>query len=365
MDQPATRRRSRASDDRRSSVHRGLMPTLPLSRLRSSAPIMQGVRRSWRHPLLVFVIRRVVIGVALVLVASLLVFAATNLLPGDAASAILGRQATPEALEDLRLELGLDRPFFEQYFDWLGGLLSGDLGRSVTNSQPVSDLIGYRLVNTLTLGLVTVVFLVPLAIAIGTFIGVRVGRRVDQAFSGITLALIALPEFVIASLLVLMFSVGLDWLPPISLIRPGSNPLADPTLLVLPVLTLLIVGTAWMVRYIRAGTAVANGADYAAMARLNGLPERRVIAKHVLPNALVPGIQAFALTLQWLLGGVLIVETMFAFPGMGEGLVQAITTRDAPLVQSMAVIIAAIYIVIMIVADLLIVLLIPKLRTSL
>lgn len=129
---------------------------------------MQGVRRSWRHPLLVFVIRRVVIGVALVLVASLLVFAATNLLPGDAASAILGRQATPEALEDLRLELGLDRPFFEQYFDWLGGLLSGDLGRSVTNSQPVSDLIGYRLVNTLTLGLVTVVFLVPLAIAIGT-----------------------------------------------------------------------------------------------------------------------------------------------------------------------------------------------------
>jgi peptide/nickel transport system permease protein len=304
------------------------------------------------------------VGVVLVFVASLLIFAATNVLPGDAANAILGQHSTPEALAELRAELGLDRPLYEQYLDWIGNLLSGDLGRSVTNKQPVSDLIGYRVVNTLALALTTIVFLVPLALALGTFSGVRAGRRADQGLSWLTLAIIALPEFVIGSILVLVLSVALDLFPPISLVRPGENPLAEPSHLVLPVLTLLLVAAAWMVRYIRAGVAEANLSEYAAMARLNGLPESRVVWKHVLPNALVPSIQAFALTLQWLLGGVLIVETMFSYPGIGEGLVQAISVRDPELVQSTAVLIAVVYIAITIVADLLVVLLVPKLRTS-
>ena len=335
-------------------------PRLPLSQVRPR------FRSRWRrHPLLGFVLRRLAVGVFLVFVASLLVFIATNVLPGDAASAILGRLATPEALADLRAELGLDQPLHGQYLEWAGNLLSGDLGHSVTNKQPVSELIGYRVVNTLVLALTTVVFLLPLALFLGTFSGVRAGRRADQGLSAGTLAIIALPEFVIGSLLVLVLSVWLDLFPPISLVRPGENPLAEPSTLVLPVLTLLLIGAAWMVRYIRAGVAEANLSEYAAMARLNGLPESRVVSKHVLPNALVPSIQAFALTLQWLLGGVLIVETMFSYPGIGEGLVQAISVRDPALVQSTAVLIATVYIGITIVADVLVVLLVPKLRTTL
>jgi peptide/nickel transport system permease protein len=300
----------------------------------------------------------------LVFVASLLIFAATNLLPGDAASAILGRLATPEALAELRAELGLDRPLVDQYLDWVTNLLSGDLGRSVTNQQPVSELIGYRIVNTLALAVTTTVFLVPLSLVLGTLSGIRAGRRLDQGLSTVTLATIALPEFVIATILILVLSNGLGLVPPISLLRPGANPFSEPTLLILPVLTLLLIGAAWMVRYIRAGVAEANLSEYAGMARLNGLPESRVVRKHVLPNALVPSIQAFALTLQWLLGGVLIVETMFSYPGIGDGLVQAIQTRDPALVQSTSFLIAVAYIGITIVADLLVVLLVPKLRTT-
>jgi len=314
--------------------------------------------------MLTFVGRRILVGIGLVFVASLLVFAATNLLPGDAASAVLGRNASPEALAALRAELELERPLHEQYLDWVTDLAQGDLGRSLTNKQPVTALIGYRVVNTLALAVTAALLLLPLSLVLGTWAGIRAGRRADQAISGLTLAFIALPEFVIASILVLVLSVGLDLLPPLSLVRPGENPFSHPTVLVLPVLTLVLVGVAWMVRYVRAGVASAVTSEYVEMARLNGLPEWRVVLRHVLPNALAPSVQAFALTLLWLLGGVVIVETMFAYPGIGAGLVQAIASRDLPTIQSTAMLIAAVYVGITIAADVLVVLLIPKVRTT-
>lgn len=324
----------------------------------------QTVAWSGRHPLLLFSGRRFIAGVVLFFIASAFVFFATNILPGDAASAILGRQATPESLAALRTDLGLNRPIREQYFDWISGFIRGDFGTSLINGQPVVSLIDYRLVNTLVLALITMAFLVPLALLIGTFAGVRAGRRADQALSATTLALIAVPEFVVATVLILVFAVWYPVLPPLSLVPPGDNPLSYPSALVLPVATLLLVGTPWMARYVRAGVAESITSEYTEMARLNGLPESRVVLRHVLPNALAPSVQAFALTFLWLIGGILVVETMFAYPGIGAGLVQAITSRDLPLIQCMAMFLAAAYIVIIFVADLLTLLLIPRLRGS-
>jgi peptide/nickel transport system permease protein len=319
---------------------------------------------SRRRPLLWFVVRRLAAGAVLLFVVSVLVFAATNVLPGDAASAVLGRQATPASLAALREELGLDRPLARQYLDWIGGVLKGDLGESLTARRPVWDTIRNRVTHSLALALYTMAILVPLSVVLGVLAGRRAGRPADQVISGVTLGVIAVPEFVIGSLLVLLFAVTWTLLPAVSLLPPGASAFAQLDVLVLPVATLTLAGLAYMVRIIRAGVIEVMASDYVEMARLNGAPERRILWKHVLRNALAPSVQAFALTLQWLVGGVLIVETLFGFPGLGKALVDAIFQRDLPTVQSVGVLIAALYIVINILADLAVVLVVPRLRTA-
>lgn len=327
----------------------------------------QGTRltRAARSGLPRFLLGRVSAAAGLLLVTSVLVFWGTQILPGDAASAALGRSATPEAVAELRAELGLDRPAVSQYLDWLHGLATGDLGTSLSSREPVTTVIGDRMSNSLMLAAITLAVLVPLALLLGILSGVRRGTRFDHAVSGATLTLIAVPEFVTGTLLTAGLAVALGLLPAVSLVPPGQSPLADPSVLVLPVITLTLAGLAYTVRMVRAGVVEAMRSDYVQMARLNGIGERRVILRHALPNALAPTVQVLAQTVQWLVGGVVIIEVVFQYPGIGQGLVSAVSARDFPTVQAIAMGIAAFYIAVNIIADLVVALLIPKVRTAL
>jgi peptide/nickel transport system permease protein len=227
----------------------------------------------------------------------------------------------------------------------------------------VTSFISARAGKSLVLALAALLVLLPVSLTLGIVSGIKRDRPIDHAISVTSLALIALPEFVTGTLLIAFIAVTLKWLPPTSIIESGGV-LSNPRLLVLPVLTLCITATPYVVRMVRAGVSEAMGADYVQMARLSGIPERRIIMRHALRNALAPTVQVLALTMQYLIGGIVIVETVFAYPGLGQGLVQAVVARDIPTVQGVAILLAAVYIVINIVADVVVVLLIPKLRTS-
>jgi peptide/nickel transport system permease protein len=316
------------------------------------------------HPLVRFVARRVALGLVSVVVVSMLVFVCTQVLPGDAATAILGRSATEEQKAIYRHELGLDRSMPEQYWTWASGALKGDFGRSLASQQPVTEFISARISNSLILAIVTMLVLVPVAVALGVWAGIRRNSLADHAVSGISLALIALPEFVTGTLLIAFLAVYLGWLPPTSILQQGETALSSPELIVLPVMTLCITAAAYIIRMVRAGIGDVMTADFIHMARLNGVPERRVVWRHGLPNALAPTIQVLALTAQYLVGGLVVVETVFAYPGIGQGLVQAVVARDIPVVQGVGLLLAALYVGINILADLVVVLVVPRLRTS-
>ena len=318
-----------------------------------------------RHPIARFVVRRVAVGVGLLVGISVLVFIGTAALPGDAAAEILGRNAGTGALAILNRELGLDKPGPVRYWDWFTGLLHGSLEHSlIVSGDPVSSLIGFRVVNTLILAGVAGLVLIPLAMVLGVVAGRRPGSATDNIVASVSLAMIAAPEFIIATLLIYFFAVKFGLLPAVSILSFGTNPLGDPAVLVLPVATLVIVGAAYIIRMVRAGVVEAMRSDYVQMARLNGIPEQRVVVRYGLRNALAPTVQVIALTMQWLIGGLFVVETVFAYPGIGYELVEAVIARDIPVVQAVAMLIAAFYIAINILADIAVVLLVPKLRTA-
>jgi len=300
-----------------------------------------------------------------------LIFLATNALPGDVAQVVLGKSATPASVSQLRTDLGLDEPLVERYGTWLAGAVQGDLGQSAVRraqgvpDAPISEIIGTPLRNSFVLALITMALLVPLSLLLGTLAAVRAGRATDYGVSYGALVLGALPEFVLGTFLILIFFSQLDLLPPVALVPPGASPLANPDALVLPVLTLLGVSLAFCARQVRAGVIQALRQDYVMMARLGGLRERRVLWRYALRNALGPTVQTFALSILYLFGGIIVVESLFAYPGIGQLLVQAVSTRDVTLVQGITLVLAAIYIAVNIVADLIVVLLVPKLRTGL
>jgi peptide/nickel transport system permease protein len=322
-----------------------------------------------RHPVAAFLAWRLLAGAGTLFVVSVLVFAATQILPGDAASAILGRQASGEQLAELRREMGLDRPLVERYGDWVGGLLSGDLGNSAAGYAagaeiPIWSLIGERIANTSILAAIAFALAVPISLALGVLAAIRAGSLADQAITVTSLGFIALPEFVLGSILILIFFSWLRWLPPLAAFSPGESPLSEPKALVLPVLTLLGVTVGAAVRMVRAGMLEALNSDYVQMARLHGLPEGRVRVRYALRNALAPSVQVFAYLLQYLLGGIVVVEYLFAYPGLGKALVDAVAIRDTFEVQAIAVLFAAAFIAINILADLLVLFLVPRLRTA-
>lgn len=303
------------------------------------------------------IVSRLAGGLLTLLVASILIFAIVEILPGDAATAFLGRDASDEAAAALRAEFGLDRPVTVRYAEWISGFVRGDLGRSVANDVPVSELIGERLANSAILGIVTFALLVPLSLLVGTIAALRQGSRLDTTIQVVTLATAALPEFVVGIGLILVFVYAWPVLPAVSLE-------VTPTSLILPTASLLLVALAFTARMVRAGVIEVLQSDHVVMARLKGVPERLVIRRHVLPNALVPAGQALVLTAAWMTGGIVIVEFLFGYPGIGEGFVQAVSSRDAATVESLTLILVAIYVVANLASDVFAVLVTPRLRTQ-
>jgi peptide/nickel transport system permease protein len=318
-----------------------------------------------------FLLRRCAVGLLTLAAVSVLLFAATNILPGDVAQTVLGKEATPERVAALRGELHLDESVVSRYFHWVEGLVQGNLGDSavqVAQNAPdpsVGAMIATPLVNSLILALIASLLIIPLALVLGTIAAVRAGKTTDYAVSYGSLFLGSLPEFVIGTFLILLFFNELHLYPPVALVPPGASPLDNPEALVLPLLTLLAASLPFGARQVRAGVVESLKEDYVTVARLGGIPERRVLRRYALRNALPASIQAFAQTIQYLFGGIIVVEAVFAYPGLGNLLTNAVLTRDVTLVLAIALVIAAVFIVINIVADLLVVFLVPKLRTGL
>ncbi len=307
---------------------------------------------------------RIGVGLATLWAVTALVFLGTEALPGDAATAALGREATPALVQGLRKEFGLDRPVLVRYGKWLDGLLHGNLGRSLPSGDPVTSIIGDKVRNTAVLGLATLAVLVPLSVGLGIASAVRRDRLLDHVVAGTTLALISTPEFVVGTLLAVLFAVWLRWLPPVSLIDPSRSAFTQPRLLVLPVATLLAASVAQTTRMVRATMIDVLDSEYVQMAQLKGVPERRVLLRHALPNALGPTIQVIALNIAWLMGGIVVVEAVFQFPGLGSTLTTAVAARDQPTVEAIAMLIATVYVVVNVIADVAVILLNPRLRRA-
>ncbi|MFD9895148.1 ABC transporter permease [Amycolatopsis sp. NPDC059027] len=311
------------------------------------------------------ILRRLLVSVVVLWLVSLLVFVATLLLPGDPARAILGQQATPERIAALQHQLHLDDPVWKRYLDWLGGLFTGDLGTSTSTQGPVTALLGDRISATLVLLILAAVLAVPIGLALGTWSSVRRGRATDQTISGVSLVIAALPEFVIGVALILLFSTTVFKLfPSVTLATPGEAVWRHPEQLVLPVATLVLVVTPYITRMMRATMNEVLDSGYVEMARLKGVPERVVLLRHAFPHAIGPVAQVVAIQLAWLAGGVVVVEFLFRYPGIGQALIDAVAKRDVAVVQAVTLLIAAVYIVVNLLADVVGILANPKLRTE-
>jgi len=313
-----------------------------------------------------FIVRRLLLGLIVLFMVSLVVFAATQALPGDPARAILGRSATPAALAALRRHLHLNQAVFSQYWTWLTGLLRGKLGTSIAAQVPVTTLLAPKLVNSAVLVAVSAVVSIPLSIAIGSWAALKRDKIFDTLSSNLLLVLAALPEFVVAVVLVLLLATTVfQVLPAISTIPPGSRPWNFPSYLVLPALTLVIAVAPYVARIVRASMIEVLESDYVEMARLKGLPERTVMLRHALPNALGPVFQVIALNLAYLAGGIVVVEYVFNYGGIGSAMQEAVINHDLPVVQALAMLIAAVYVVLNLLADVATITVTPRLRTRL
>jgi len=312
-----------------------------------------------------FIARRIGLGVLTLWLVSLIVFAAVIALPGDAATAILGKEATPDRVAALREQLHLNESTISQYTQWLGGILTFDLGNSAATQQPVSQLLSDRVGNSAFLVFVASVIAIPLSILIGVWTAMKRDRPADHVTSTVTLVLAALPEFVIGLGLIIVFATGLFHIfPAVSLLAPGQKAWDAPDTFVLPAATLVLAVVPYISRIMRGSMIEVLESEYVTMARLKGLPEREVIWRHAVPNAIVPAIQVAALQLAWMAGGVVVVEFLFQYQGIGAALVDAVGNRDMPVVQTVTMLAAAIYVALNLLADLATILVTPRLRTA-
>lgn len=308
------------------------------------------------------VFQRILIGIVTLWVVSVLVFVMTSLLPGDVAQIVLGQTATPESLAAYRAENGLDKPLILQYFGWLSDMMTGDLGTSKAGGASISSLIGGRLYNTMFLAGIVAVISVPLSVALGLLAAMYPGTWIDRALTFGTLALISVPEFFIATFMVLIFAVNLGWLPAIAQVSPENSFWEMVRGLAMPLITLIIVVAAQMIRMTRAGILNVMNSPYIEMAILKGVPRKRIILRHAFFNTIGPIVNVIALNLAYLVSGVVIVETIFAYPGLAKLMIDGVQTRDLPLVQACAMIFCGTYVVLIIVADVCAILANPRLR---
>jgi peptide/nickel transport system permease protein len=314
------------------------------------------------HPIIKLVAQRLVLGILLLVAASILIFGLTEALPGDAAQAVLGQSATAESLANLREEMGLNRPATTRYFEWFGGVLTGDLGVSLTNRLDIAESVSKRLGNTLFLAFWAALVSVPLAIFLG-LLAVRYRNRwPDKLISGITLTTISIPEFLIGYVLVYFLAVKLGFGSALAMINDSMTLWQKLQSIVLPVMVLTLVVLAHMMRMTRAAILNVMQSAYIETAELKGFSTFNVIAKHAFPNAVSPIVNVVMLNLAYLVVGVVVIEVVFVYPGMGQFLVDAVTKRDVPVVLACGVIFAAIYIGLNMLADIISILSNPRLR---
>lgn len=312
--------------------------------------------------LIPIIIKRLGTAVITLLLVSAVVFSISNLLPGDAAQEMLGQSVTPEAVAELREAYGLNNPPLTRYGKWLWGLVQGDAGVSLANAQPVSSLIKERLSKSLLLAAFTTVVAVPFAMILGISAAMYSGSRIDRAINLFTLSMVAVPEFLLATIFVLIFAVELNWLPSLSYIAGDAGVYDYFPAFAMPVLTLCIVLSAQMARLTRAAVVEQLSQPYVEMALLKGSTLSRAVLRHALPNAIGPIVNAVALSLSYLLGGVVIVEVIFNYPGLASLMVDAVTNRDMPLLQACAMLFCLGYLLLVLIADLAAIVANPKLR---
>jgi peptide/nickel transport system permease protein len=316
--------------------------------------------------LISFVARRFLLALGIVIAASILVFGATQLLPGNAALAILGKSATPERIQQLNSQLHLNRSPVSQYVSWIKDLCTGNLGTSLASNTPVSAAISGRILDSSFLVMAAAVVGVPMGLAVGIASAASRKGRLDNVLSILTLSIAAVPEFVLALALTLCFgTLLLKVLPATANLAPGERPWNDLSGITLPVVTLALAIVPYIARITRAAMREALSSEYIEFGELRGLSRRHLLLRHALPNALAPSAQATAISLSYLAGGAVIVEYVFAYPGVGQGLVYAVQARDVPTIQALTVLLAAFYVFVNFLADVITVLLSPRVRTGL
>lgn len=318
-------------------------------------------------PVLTLVTERILLGVFSILVISMLIFASIQMLPGDFAASILGNAATPEAVASLRAELKLDQSPFTQYFSWIGALMQGDFGMSLSGRTAngggrfVAELIGPRLQNTFFLAGLTAIIAVPLALSLGVLTALYKNSIFDRVVNIVTMSAISMPEFLIAYLMILIFAMQLEWLPSLSSVADGASLMARVYVCLLPALVLTFIITAHIMRMTRTSIVALMAANYVEMAKLKGINRLRIVVHHIFPNALAAIVNVVALNLAYLVVGIVIIEVIFVYPGMGQLMVDSVMMRDIPVVQACGMIFAITYISLNVLADILAIVSNPRL----
>ncbi|MDE3177715.1 MAG: ABC transporter permease [Pseudomonadota bacterium] len=305
---------------------------------------------------------RFALGLLTLLAVSVLIFICTQILPGDVASAVLGQQATPDALKVFRAELGLDKPAYVRYLQWLLGVLHGDFGKSLTNGRVIIDELAPRFVNTLFLAGYAAIIAVPFAVGLGILSAIREGRLTDRLANILTLIAISVPEFFVAYILIIVFAIKLAWFPSLATVDSDMGLGGRVFVAFLPALTLTLVVMAHMLRMTRNSVLSIMSTPYIEMAFLKGLTRTRVVAWHALPNALGPIVSVVALNLAYLVVGVVVVENVFVYPGVGQYMVDAVAKRDVPVIQACGLVFAGVFVTLNTLADILAMLANPRLR---
>ena len=314
--------------------------------------------------ILKLILSRIATGLLTLLAVSFIIFVATEILPGDVAARALGRFATEEAKQIFRQQLHLDRPIPERYLTWLGGVVRGQFGKSIVNQINVNSVVGPKLAHTFVLAAYALVLYVPMSLLLATFAAVFRDRPVDTAISLLTLVGLSIPEFALATLLLIAFAVSVPIFPVLSVIALARTPVEVVRALTLPAVTLAVAMSVYAIRMLRDNLIEVLDSEYVRMATLKGVPRYRVILWHALPNALGPAMNVTALNLAYLIGGVVVVERVFSYDGIGSLLVESVFLRDAPLIEATALVVSAVYILANLFADVTAMLLNPRLRTA-
>ena len=313
--------------------------------------------------MLLLILKRIGLGLITLFIVSLITFVGVEVLPGDACTTYLEREAYGPALDACIKRLGLDIPSYQRYLDWAANVVRGDFGYSLSGEMPINEVLGPRVKNSLVLASVSILIGIPLAIVLGIITALWRDKLPDIIISTITIFSMTIPEFISATLLILIVAIWLGWLPGIVIIPSDATFYELLSNIILPVVAISMIMTAHMARMVRSSVIQVMASDYVQMAILKGVPYWKMVFRHVLPNALLPAINVVALTIAWLLGGVVVTEVVFNYPGLGRLVIESISNRDLPVVQTLAIILASIYVGINLIADLMTLMLNPRLKS--